>query len=125
MVKLDHQRAKYWLSVSSRRHRRAARCNHGLHNTACRCLQVGAQPTDAVARCGHPTAWTILQHDGPNHLGLWHNALPDHQMALTTSGCAPSSLLAAADLVPKPPVRDSTKTKAAAAAKAAEEAEDE
>ena len=21
--------------------------------------------------CGHPTTWTILQQDGPNHLGLW------------------------------------------------------
>ena len=23
-----------------------------------------------TGRCGHPTTWTILQHDGPNHLGL-------------------------------------------------------
>ena len=22
------------------------------------------------SRCGHPTTWTIIQHDGPNHLGL-------------------------------------------------------
>ena len=26
--------------------------------------------------------WTILQYDGPNHLGLWRNALPGHQMAM-------------------------------------------
>ena len=32
---------------------------------------------------------TVLQHDGPNHLGLRCNALPEHQMALITSGCAP------------------------------------
>ena len=31
--------------------------------------------------------WTILQHDGPDHLGLWYNALPEHQMALIASGC--------------------------------------
>ena len=36
-----------------------------------------------------PTKWTILQQDGPNHLGLWYNALPEHQIALITSGCAP------------------------------------
>ena len=34
-----------------------------------------------------PTTWTVLQHDGPDHLGLWHNALPEHQMALITSDC--------------------------------------
>ena len=32
---------------------------------------------------------TILQQDGPNHLGLWYNALPEHQMALITSGSVP------------------------------------
>ena len=37
---------------------------------------------------GPPQTWTILQHDGPNHLGLWYNVLPEHQMALITSGCA-------------------------------------
>ena len=26
-----------------------------------------------------PTTWTILRHDGPNHLGLWCNALPGQQ----------------------------------------------
>ena len=34
-----------------------------------------------------PTTMTALQKDGPNHLGLRHNVLPAHQMALTTSGC--------------------------------------
>ena len=38
---------------------------------------------------GPPTPWTILQQDGLNHLGLWYGALPEHQMALITSGCAP------------------------------------
>ena len=37
-----------------------------------------------------PTKWTITRYDGPNHLGLWYNALPEHQMALITSDCAPS-----------------------------------
>ena len=23
-----------------------------------------------------PTTWSILQHEGPNHLGLWYNAAP-------------------------------------------------
>ena len=36
-----------------------------------------------------PATWTILQQDGPNHLGLWHNVLPGHQIALITSGCVP------------------------------------
>ena len=41
--------------------------------------------------CGScpPTTWTTLQQDGPDHLGLWYNALPDHQMALITSDCRP------------------------------------
>ena len=33
------------------------------------------------------TTWTILQQDGPDHLGLWTNAIPGRQMALITSGC--------------------------------------
>ena len=38
--------------------------------------------------CGPPTtAWTILQHDGPHHLGLRCNAFSEHQLALITSGC--------------------------------------
>ena len=36
-----------------------------------------------------PTTWTILQQYGPSHLGLWYNVLPQHQMALITSGCVP------------------------------------
>ena len=31
-----------------------------------------------------PTTRTILQKDGPNHLGLRRNALPEHQMSLIT-----------------------------------------
>ena len=35
---------------------------------------------------GSPRAsWTVLQKDGPNHLGLWCSVLPEHQMALITS----------------------------------------
>ena len=34
-----------------------------------------------------PTTWTTTRHDGPNHLGLWCDALPEHQMALITSDC--------------------------------------
>ena len=37
------------------------------------------------------TTWTVLQNDNPNHLGLRCNALPEHQMALITSDCAPSA----------------------------------
>ena len=43
------------------------------------------------AASGH-CRWTILQKDGPTYLGLWHNVLPEHQMALITSGCAPSRM---------------------------------
>ena len=35
----------------------------------------------------HPTTWTVLQKHGPNHLESRHNELPEHQMALITSGC--------------------------------------
>ena len=35
-----------------------------------------------------PTTWAIIQHDGPDHLGLWCNAAPlSKTMALITSGC--------------------------------------
>ena len=44
-------------------------------------------------RCGHLTTWTVLQQDGPNHLGLLYNVLPGHQMALITSDCAPFQLV--------------------------------
>ena len=39
-----------------------------------------------------PTTWTVLQNDGPSHLGLWQKVLPEHQMALITSGCVPFRL---------------------------------
>ena len=39
-----------------------------------------------------PTIWTVLQKNGPNHLGLSYNVLPAHQMALITSSCAPFSI---------------------------------
>ena len=43
-----------------------------------------------AAQVRDPIAWTITRHEGPNHLGLWCDALPEHQMALITSDCAPS-----------------------------------
>ena len=33
------------------------------------------------------TTWTILKKDDPNHFRLRCNALPEHQIALITSGC--------------------------------------
>ena len=53
-------------------------------------LQAGgrhARVRDAGAGAGPPTTWTILQYDGPSHLGLWYNALREYQMALITSDC--------------------------------------
>ena len=56
-------------------------------------LKMAARPTwisdDDPVR--DPATWTILQHDGPNHLGLWCDVLPEHQMALITSFCVPFS----------------------------------
>ena len=46
-----------------------------------------------ASRKGTPTTWTVLQQDGPNHLGLLYNVLPGHQMALITSDCAPFQLV--------------------------------
>ena len=43
------------------------------------------------------STWTNLQQDGPNHLRLWHNVLPEHQMALITSDYAPSKVLVLGD----------------------------
>ena len=43
--------------------------------------------SDALCHLVTPTAWTTLQKDGPNHLGLRYNDLPGHQIALITSGC--------------------------------------
>ena len=36
-------------------------------------------------RSTRPLTCTITRHDGPNHLGLSCDALPEHQMALITS----------------------------------------
>ena len=38
-----------------------------------------------------PITWTILQKDGPYHLGSRYNVLIEHQMAPITSGCVPFS----------------------------------
>ena len=36
----------------------------------------------------------MIRHDGPNHIGLKCDALPEHQILLITSGCAPLGLSA-------------------------------
>ena len=41
---------------------------------------------DPVRGPPHKT-WTITRHGGPNHLGLWCDALPEHQLAVIASGC--------------------------------------
>ena len=38
-----------------------------------------------------PPTWTVFQQDGPNHLGLWYNMTPEHQMAVITSGSSRGS----------------------------------
>ena len=38
---------------------------------------------------GVPTAWTILEQDGPNHLGCDAMRIHDHRMALINSDCVP------------------------------------
>ena len=43
------------------------------------CPDLGADPQPGA------DPWTITRHDGPNHLGLRCNALPEHQTALITS----------------------------------------
>ena len=52
-----------------------------------RAVPRGGQPRQL--RAGTPATWTILQQHGPNHLGLRCNALPEHQIAVITSGCVP------------------------------------
>ena len=43
-------------------------------HTSFLCNTTGAN--SRIPGAATPTTWTILQHDGPNHLGLWCNALP-------------------------------------------------
>ena len=52
--------------------------------------QFAAAVRKLVRGAGAPTTWTIIQQDGPNHLGLWCNMLPEYQMAAITSGCVRS-----------------------------------
>ena len=40
------------------------------------------------------TTWTMIRHDGPNHLGLRCDAILEHQMALITSVCAQAAVTA-------------------------------
>ena len=51
---------------------------------------VFATPAALLGQVRVPTTWTIIQRDGPNHLGLRCNLLPEHHMALITSDCVPS-----------------------------------
>ena len=44
-----------------------------------------------AAKVWAPTAWTILEQDGPNHLDCDATCLRENQMALITPGCAPLS----------------------------------
>ena len=39
------------------------------------------------ARSGTRQTWSVLEHDGLNHLGLWRDAPPEHEMVRITSGC--------------------------------------
>ena len=39
----------------------------------------------------------MTRYDGLNYLGLWYNALPEHQMALIISGCVPCREASAAE----------------------------
>ena len=56
--------------------------------------EVAEEVTDELGRAAGAggrsplTTWTIIRHDGPNHLGLRCEALLEKQMALITSGCA-------------------------------------
>ena len=59
--------------------RRSAEVSGKLGRKGLKSLPLHAQVPD-------PTTWTILRHDGPDPLGLWCNALPEHQMALIASG---------------------------------------
>ena len=66
-------------------------------NTSCACAEAAPGTAGAGAkavcdaRCGHPHGITThglsSQQHGRHHLGLQHNVLPAHQMALITSGC--------------------------------------
>ena len=47
---------------------RALTANHSGDDRRGKMQQAAA--AESSARCGHPTTWTILQHDGPDHLGL-------------------------------------------------------
>ena len=52
-------------------------------------LQGFKQSANAREQVRDRTTWTVPQRDGPNHLGLRCNMLPEPQMALITSDCAP------------------------------------
>ena len=58
--------------------------NHALDLGCVLMGQTGEAKDEATVRA--PTTWTVLQKDGPDR----YNVLYEHQMALITSGCAPS-----------------------------------
>ena len=75
-------------------HEAESRDGFGYGHTFCKCSRKDTRfyvraihaHTRHRRTCG-ASAGTILQHDGPNHLGFWRNALPEFQMALITSDC--------------------------------------
>ena len=83
-------------------HTRAHTHTHTHYTThtqrSCVCARCRSERKDVIklamnyCKVRGPTTWTITLCDGPNHLGLWYNALPEHQMSLiTSSGCVPFS----------------------------------
>ena len=53
-------------------------------------FETSGDPAPYTLPVWDPAPWTITRHDDPNHLGLFCDALPEHQMALITSDYAPS-----------------------------------
>ena len=86
-LRLPRHIRRYLPPPSPSRHAVAFLCRCNQHTRTCvacpRTWPCRAQAT------GHPMQhmWTALQHVGRNHLGLWRDAYPEHQMALITSDC--------------------------------------
>ena len=72
----------------------APHAHTGNHHAGVLYVSTGGDSTASIELLVRdPTTWTILQKDGPNHLGLPYNELHEHQMALITSGCVPCRTL--------------------------------
>ena len=56
-----------------------------MQTSRCAASRTRTSTSPASRRCTTsffcPVTWTIIQHDGPNHLGLWPS---EHQVALIT-----------------------------------------